>query len=85
VAIVRLEEKWMITRQVFTTAGRWGVVLWVAGPPVAGIGHWISIDQVARAEGYSEPSLFLIGAAALATLIAVPLMLIGREFTQSDY
>lgn len=69
-------------KQKFTLGGLFGANLFVIGPIVSAIGLYILV----RGPSAGDPGfgLLLLVAGGLASSIAVPMMLIGREYIQTQ-
>lgn len=72
----------MRTTQMFTPLGVLGVALFIAGPIVSGWGLWLALGEPAARAGLLPVAL--IGSGSFASLVAIPMMLVGREYHRRD-
>ncbi len=67
--------------QNFTTCGRWGITLLFIGPFVGGVAYWMMWSSIlARQPVDPIPYLAVVFVGVFASLAALPMMIIGRDF-----
>ena len=72
----------MKTTQTFDETGMKGIALWIAGPFAIGGGYAWAVRAMAQGVDFPMLAMLLILAGCVASLAAIPMMMIGREFPQ---